>query len=135
MYRLVYSNEQEFKKLETGLKKINMLAYRKLLFSIYPNLREGILCNAKKRNELYGIKLKNLYEIDLPTDSLTEKVYSTKYQLIFQKNKHSIELIEIHPKKILLEHLKGNTINYKGVTIEKNDYKSHFKIDLLNMLK
>lgn len=134
MYDLVYQNEKLFKQFEKGLKKINMLAYRKLVFYIYPSLHRGDLSIATKIDELDGIKIRDLYEVELPTDQLTERVYSTKYKLIFQKNENFINLIEIQPKKILIEHLEDNTLNYKGVIISKDDEKSHFKIDLLDML-
>ena len=62
MYDFIYENEKEFKQLERGLKKINMVAYKKLLFEIYPNLKKGSFQNAKKKG--------NLYEIELPTDKL-----------------------------------------------------------------
>ena len=135
MYDLVYQNEKLFKQFEKKLKKINMLAYRKLVFYIYPSLHRGDLSIATKIDELDGIKIRDLYEVELPTDQLTERVYSTKYKLIFQKNENFINLIEIQPKKILIEHLEDNTLNYKGVIISKDDEKSHFKIDLLDMLK
>ena len=38
---LDYINENEFKKLERALKKYNMLAYKKLNFEYYPDLRNG----------------------------------------------------------------------------------------------
>ena len=55
---LDYINENEFKKLERALKKYNMLAYKKLNFEYYPDLRSGkfvgelISKNAKENTEL-----------------------------------------------------------------------------------
>ena len=40
-YIIEYVNENEFRKKERAVKKYNMLAYKKLLFDYYPNLREG----------------------------------------------------------------------------------------------
>ena len=134
MYDFVYQDEKLFRQLERGLKKINMLAYKELVFYIYPSLRSGDLSIATKIDELDGIKVRDLYEVELPTDRLTERIYSTKYKLIFQKNSKFINLIEIQPIKILIDHLKDHTRSYKGVIISKDDEKSRFKIDLLNML-
>ena len=40
-YIFDYTDENEFKKLERSLKKYNMLAYKKLHFEYYPQLKEG----------------------------------------------------------------------------------------------
>ena len=42
-YMFLYENENEFKKLESALKKYNMLAYKKLYFEYYPSLKSGEL--------------------------------------------------------------------------------------------
>lgn len=49
MYDFIYENEKDFKKLEQGLGQLNMLAYKKLLFEIYPNLKIRNLERAKKK--------------------------------------------------------------------------------------
>ena len=135
MYHFNYQNEKEFRQLENGLRKINYTAFKKLMLRVYPDLKESNVSSARKIKEYHGIKLPNLYEIELPTDKMTKYVYSTNYKLIFQKEENTIKLIEIQPKEIILEHLKGNTLNYKGVIISKNDSKSRFKVDLLNMIQ
>ena len=38
-YVFGYQNENEFKKLESALKKYNMLAFKKLYFEYYPKLK------------------------------------------------------------------------------------------------
>lgn len=96
MYEFIYENENEFKQLERELKKINMIAYKKLQFEIYPNLKKGSFQNAKKKG--------NLYEIELPTDKLFYSLYG-KYKLTFEIIKNNIKLIDILPKEIILEHL------------------------------
>ena len=113
MYEFIYENENEFKQLERGVKRLNMIAYQKLLFEIYPNLKNGDLKQAKKND--------NLYEIELPTDTMFSRVYG-KYKLVFEIIDKNIKLIEILPREILLEHLKGNTIFYKGIIVSKNSY-------------
>ena len=40
-YIFDYQNENDFRKRERTLKKYNMLAYKKLVFGIYPELRNG----------------------------------------------------------------------------------------------
>ena len=40
-YVVEYLNENEFHKKERSLKKYNMLAYKKLIFSCVPELRNG----------------------------------------------------------------------------------------------
>lgn len=125
MYEFIYENENEFKQLERGVKRLNMIAYQKLLFEIYPNLKNGDLKQAKKND--------NLYEIELPTDTMFSRVYG-KYKLVFEIIGKNIKLIDILPREILLEHLKGNTIFYKGIIVSKNSYKDKYKIDLLSIM-
>lgn len=124
MYDFIYENENEFKQLERGLRQIDMSAYKKLMFEIYPNLKRGVLNNAKINGDFL--------EIELPTYSLSKNVYGT-HKLIFQIVDSNIKLIEITPKKILL---KGNYVFYRGVKIpfeEENMRK--FQIDLLMKCK
>ena len=40
-YIFEYLNENEFKKLERSVKKYNMLAYKKLVFEFYPEMKDG----------------------------------------------------------------------------------------------
>lgn len=40
-YIFDYQNENDFRKRERTLKKYNMLAYKKLVFGIYPELKNG----------------------------------------------------------------------------------------------
>jgi len=126
MYNFIYENESEFKMLERGLKKINMLAYKKLMFEIYPNLKNGNLEKAKKNG--------SLYEIDLPTDKLFLKVYG-QCKLIFTINDNNITLIKIVPEEMLKENHRSKLSTYKGVMLSNNHHKDIFKIDLLNRLQ
>ena len=126
MCDFIYENEKEFKKLERALKGMNNLAYKKLFYEVYPNLKNDNFKPAKKNGPFY--------EVELPTDELSEKIYLTKYKLIFQKQKNLVKLIEIVPKEILLEYLKGNTTNYKGVIIPKNSEMYIFKTNLVLLM-
>ena len=40
-YIFKYVNEDEFNRCEKTIKKYDSLVYKKLLFSYYPNLKEG----------------------------------------------------------------------------------------------
>ena len=40
-YIFEYENENEFRKKERSIRKYNMLAYKKLQFTYYPQLRDG----------------------------------------------------------------------------------------------
>ena len=126
MCDFIYENEKEFKKLERALKGMNNLAYKKLFYEVYPNLKNDNFKQAKKNGPFY--------EVELPTDELSEKIYLTKYKLIFQRQKNLVKLIEIVPKEILLEYLKGNTTNYKGVIIPKNSEMYIFKTNLVLLM-
>ena len=72
-YIFEYLNENEFKKLERSVKKYNMLAYKKLVFEFYPQIKDGnflgklVSVNSKENT-------KN-YELKLPTDDLFVRVH------------------------------------------------------------
>ena len=40
-YIIEYLNENDFRKKERSVRKYNMLAYKKLTFTYYPELRKG----------------------------------------------------------------------------------------------
>ena len=66
-YVIEYLNENEFRKRERSVKKYNMLAYKKLMFTYYPEFREGIF-----KGEVISTNSKEKitkYELKLPTDS------------------------------------------------------------------
>lgn len=122
---LEIGSEFEYKKVERSLRKINMLAYKKLVFQVIPELKNGDLSTAKKVGDLY--------EVDLPTDYLFEHVYE-KFKLRFKKEDKKIVLVDITPKEVLLKFMDGITM-YKGVPVpEKNSEKYRFKRDLLSAI-
>ena len=127
-YMFGYSNENEFKKLESALKKYNMLAFKKLYFEFYPSLKSG---------KLLGEKVDNEYQVKLPTDSLFAKVHGTMklhYQLD-EANK-TIILLSISPEDILSEGHQSELKTYKGVMVSnEHSEKDKFKINLLNMIQ
>ena len=66
-YIFEYLDENDFRKKERSVRKYNMLAYKKLTFSYYPELRRGkFLGEEVKRDD----KNKTVnYELQLPTDN------------------------------------------------------------------
>lgn len=133
-YAFDYINENEFHKLERSLKKYNMLAYKKLYFDYYPNLKEG-----KFLGELVSTnKDKNTqtYELKLPTDVLFSKVHGdVKLHYIVYENEKIVMLDKLTPEDILTEGHQSELVTYKGVMVSKeHSEKDLFKINLLNML-
>ena len=134
-YILDYINENEFKKLESALKKYNMLAYKKLNFEYYPKLRSGnfigeLISKNKKDNT-------ETYELKLPSDNMFKQVHGdVTLKYIVYKEQNVVMLDTITPTEILLEGHMAELTTYKGVMISKaNASKDMFKIDLLNMLQ
>lgn len=134
-YIFEYLNENEFKKLERSLKKYNMLAYKKMVFEFYPELKEGNFLG-KMVSENVKENTRN-YELKLPTDDLFVRVHGEvvlHYSVC--ENSHTIILDTITPESLLSEGHKQELQAYKGVMISKaNQDKDKFKINLLNMLQ
>ena len=134
-YIFEYLDENDFRKKERSVRKYNMLAYKKLTFSYYPELRKGnFLGKEVGRNE----KDKTIsYELKLPTDELFAKVHGEiilHYTVYTEKN--IILLTNITPEGILDEGHRAELSTYKGVMISKtNPEKDMFKVNLLNMLQ
>ena len=133
-YIFEYLNENDFRKKERTVRKYNMLAYKKLTFEYYPELRNsnflGELVSVNKKE-----KTKN-YELKLPTDDLFAKVHGEiKLHYTVYEEKNIILLTNITPEGILDEGHRAELSTYKGVMISKtNPEKDMFKVNLLNML-
>lgn len=133
-YIFEYLNENDFRKKERTVRKYNMLAYKKLTFEYYPELRNGNflgeLVSVNKKE-----KTKN-YELKLPTDDLFAKVHGEiKLHYTVYEEKNIILLTNITPEGILDEGHRAELSTYKGVMISKtNPEKDMFKVNLLNML-
>ena len=133
-FKLDYTNENEFKKLERSIKKYNMLAYKKLYFDYYPNLKEG-----KFLGEIVSKNTENntiTYSLKLPTDSLFAKIHGdiTLHYIVYIDTK-VVVLDTFTPTDILTEGHQSELVTYKGVMVSKeNAEKDVFKINLLNML-
>ena len=129
-----YLDENDFRKKERSVRKYNMLAYKKLTFTYYPELRSGkFLGEEVKRNE----RDKTIsYELQLPTDELFKKVHGPiVLHYTVYKDKNIILLTNITPEGILDEGHRAELSTYKGVMISKeNPQKDIFKINLLNTM-
>ncbi len=133
-YIFEYLDENDFRKKERSVRKYNMLAYKKLTFNFYPELRKG---NFLGKKVAHDDKNKTIsYELKLPTDELFAKVHGEimlHYTVYTEKN--IILLTNITPEGILDEGHRAELSTYKGVMISKtNPEKDMFKINLLNML-
>ena len=133
-YIFEYLDENDFRKRERSVRKYNMLAYKKLTFSYYPELRKGNFLGKEVGKDE---KTKTVsYELKLPTDDLFTKVHGEiilHYTVYLEK--HIILLTNITPEEILDEGHRAELSTYKGVMISKaHPEKDMFKINLLNML-
>ena len=133
-YIFEYLDENDFRKKERSVRKYNMLAYKKLTFTYYPELRKGTFLGKEVMSDEKN-KTTN-YELQLPTDELFKKVHGPivlHYTVYEEKN--IILLTNITPEGILDEGHRAELSTYKGVMISKtNPEKDMFKINLLNML-
>ena len=133
-YIFEYLDENDFRKKERSVRKYNMLAYKKLTFTYYPELRKGtffffFVNKDEKANTIS-------YELQLPTDELFKKVHGpiVLHYTVYSEKK-IILLTNITPEGILDEGHRAELSTYKGVMISKtNPEKDMFKINLLNML-
>ncbi len=134
-YIFEYQNENEFKKRERTVRKYNMLAYKKLTFEYYPEIRSGkFLGELVSVNKELGTKD---YELKLPTDDLFCKVHGEiRLHYTVYDDKNIILLTNITPDSILEEGHRAELGTYKGVMISKtHPEKDMFKVNLLNMLQ
>lgn len=139
-YIFEYQNENEFRKIERSVRKYNMLAYKKLTFDYYPQIKNGEflgkLVSEETDNETGG-KIKS-YDLVLPTDDMFVKVHGEvvlHYSVYTDKNIVLLTNITCDDN-ILEEGHRTELKAYKGVMISKdNPEKDMFKINLLNMLQ
>ncbi len=134
-YVFDHTNENEFNKLERSLKKYNMLAYKKLYFEFYPELKTGnflgqVIAEDKVNNTM-------TYELSLPTDIMFSKVHGyIKLIYLVHENDKIVMLDRLEPISILSEGHQSELITYKGVMVSKeHSDKDMFKIHLLNMIQ
>lgn len=114
-YKITYLDEAEYTKLLKGLKEINMLAYKDIIFKKKPfNTEPG------------------KHELILTTDDDFKKVHGD-IKLIYSTYKDTIVIENIEPSELLMEYHKGRKNTYKGIPfIDKKDL---FKINLIKEMK
>lgn len=135
-FLIEYLNENEYHKKERSIKKYNMLAYKKLLFEFYPNLRDGNFIGVVVGHNDKEDTTK--YELKLPTDTMFNKVHGDIVLRYTAYNKQRIIMLEdiSTPDDILTEGHQKELTTYKGVMVSKSHAdKDIFKINLLNMLE
>ena len=131
---LDYINENEYRKLERALKKYNMLAYKKLQFDYYPELRNGAFVGELIKES--KAKHTKSYELKLPSDKMFTQIHGDVILHYTVYEKEQIIMLEsISPESILIEGHNSELTAYKGVMISKdNATKDMFKVNLLNMI-
>ena len=133
-YIFDYLDENDFRKKEKALGRYNMIAYKKLDFTYYPELRKGNFLGKEvsKNEEEKTVS----YELELPTDEEFKKNYGPiilHYTVYTEKN--IILLTDITPKKFYDKvYYRPELSTYKGVMISKNPEIELFKINLENEL-
>ncbi len=133
-YIFEYLDENDFRKKERSVRKYNMLAYKKLTFTYYPELRQGNFLGEEISKDT---KAKTIsYELKLPTDEMFAKVHGEiRLHYTVYTDKGIILLTNITPEGILDEGHRAELSTYKGVMVSKTDpERDMFKINLLNML-
>lgn len=133
-YHIIYFFDKNFKKIEQGLKKCNMLAYKKLKSEYYPSIENGNFIGKRisKKNE-HILK----YELMLPSDPLFSKIYGD-CKLIYSvyPDEKTVVLETIQPEDILIKCSESELAFYKKAMVSKKvPEKDLFKIDLLNKSK
>lgn len=131
-YHIIYLFDKNFKKLEQGLKKCNMLAYKKLKSEYYPSIESGNFIGKKisKKNE-HILK----YELMLPSDPLFSKIYGD-CKLIYSvyPDEKTVVLETIQPEDILIKCSESELAFYKKAMVSKKvPEKDLFKIDLFKI--
>ena len=139
-YIFEYQNENEFRKIERSVRKYNMLAYKKLTFDYYPQIKSGEFLGklVSVVDDTNGKGQIKSYDLVLPTDDMFVKVHGQMilhYSVYTDKN--IVLLTNITCDDNILEEGHHTELKaYKGVMISKdNPEKDMFKINLLNMLQ
>ena len=128
-----YRDEEEFRKREKAVKKNNMLAYKKLMYLYYPDLKKGNFAgNLISSNEIDKVYR---YKLVLPTD----KVFLLKYEEISLEytvylNRRIIVLDELNPCELLDNLLDNYDIKKDKNVSGEFSYDKMFKINLIDLM-
>ena len=139
-YIFEYQNENEFRKIERSVRKYNMLAYKKLTFDYYPQIKNGDFLGklvSEENDGETGGSVKS-YDLVLPTDDMFVKVHGkvVLHYTVYEDKKIVLLTNITCDDNILEEGHRTELKAYKGVMISKdNPEKDMFKINLLNMLQ
>ena len=117
MNRISYIDEIDFTKKLKGLKRINMRAYKELIFN---KLKAGSLSNTPGK-----------HIEELPSYTIFEKVYG-KIQLIYTTLENGYLIEDLTPQQMLLEHYAHDVSTYEGIPYIAS--KDIFKIQLTRMM-
>ena len=110
-FDITYLNETECRKLVRGLKEVNMIAYKQIMFK-----------------QLEFDKEEGKHELLLNTNDTFRKIYGD-IKIIYSTDKDAICIENIEPSNILMEYHNKKKNTYKGMPfIDKKDI---FKINLL----
>ena len=109
-------DENLYKKKRNALKRYFRKAYKYLIFEVIPKLKE------------HG-KKDGLYELELPTDILFEKVYG-KIVLKFYVKDDKAYFEDITPNDILLACHRSDLPIYKGIP-----YSNKRELDKLKIME
>ena len=113
--RIQYLDENEYRKLLRGLKEINKLAYKQIVF-----------------RTLKFDKTPGKHEIILKSSDTFRKVHGD-IKLIYSTYKDTILIENIEPSSVLLEYHCKKKNTYKGIPFVDN--KDVFKINLIREMK
>lgn len=113
--KITYIDEIEYTKLLKGLKEINMLAYKEIIF---------------KKKEFDTTPGK--HELLLTTNEDFKQIYGD-IKLIYSTIKDTIVIENIEPSNILMEYHNVKKNTYRGIPYI--DEKDLFKINLVKELK
>lgn len=114
-YKIMYLDETEYTKLLKGLKEINMLAYKEILFKKH------------KFNTEPG-----KHELTLTTDDDFKRVHGD-IKIIYSTYKDTIVIENIEPSNVLMEYHRQRKNTYKGIPFVNE--RDLFKINLVKEMK
>lgn len=117
--RIIYLDENEFKKKMRAVKRYSTNAYKYWLFDVIPKLKiEG--------------KKDGKYELQLPVNEIFQKVYG-EVKILLSVQNDVVILEDITPSDMLMEMHNKDLPTYKGVPYRNN--KDKFKIDFYKEVK
>ena len=112
-YIFEYLDENDFRKKERSVRKYNMLAYKKLTFTYYPELRKGkFLGNEVRKNDILIVNSGERFTCDGVITSGTTIVYNIFINIVPNSFKTKLSSLNIrpiiHPTIIDIKSIIGN---------------------------